>query len=355
MTRNPYIGFDDRLMRIIGVPFIAFIIPLIFFGQSLRNGIQAYWPEWGKSIVYTFIVWEVMRATFIALRKRFHRIEQTKQRIIWQAVVSIGITLSICEIARLCMFILLNVGQIRLQVHLPNRLQANSGALMVTAMVCAIYESIYYFRKLQNALIEAEQLKKENIESQLETLKNQVNPHFLFNSLNTLATLIPEDADLAVEFVQKMSKVYRYILEIRDLQTVSLREELMALKAYIFLLQIRFGNNLKIKLDVPEEYLNDKIVPLSLQMLMENAVKHNIISTQKMLSVEVFVEKGRLIMRNNLQKKNQPSDSTGLGLQNIQNRYQLLNNQQVDIIVTTQTFTVSLPLIPVKTYASLAH
>lgn len=202
---------------------------------------------------------------------------------------------------------------------------------------------------------EAEQLKRENVQSQLETLKNQVNPHFLFNSLNTLAAIIPEDVDLAVEFVQKLSKVYRYILEIRDAQVVRLRDELVALQAYNFLLQIRFSTNLRIRVALPENRLDDWIVPLSLQMLIENAVKHNTISTQKPLVIEVFVEKDNVIVRNNLQRKNQSTDSTGLGLPNIQNRYQLLANQPVHVIVTAQTFTVSLPLLPAPAYERVTH
>ncbi|RYF45860.1 MAG: histidine kinase, partial [Cytophagaceae bacterium] len=134
-------------------------------------------------------------------------------------------------------------------VHRKPGLLEEYKATLIPLVIClAVYECIYYFRQLRAALLEAEQLKQANLQSQLETLKNQVNPHFLFNSLNTLTALIPEDPDLAVRFVQKLAKVYRYILEIRELQTVPLADELSALKAYNFLMQIRFGDRLAIQL-----------------------------------------------------------------------------------------------------------
>ncbi|WP_164851244.1 sensor histidine kinase [Larkinella soli] len=344
---SPPIRFDDRLFRLFGIPLIAFMMPLVFFDHSLSEGARALTPIWLVSLLHTWIYWEGNRVIYFQTRRRFPLVSQTHRRLTWLMVLSVTFTLLACFVINGFLdFCLPNPN-----IKTPSTFTKNATSLILTGTCLAIYESVYYFRLLQAALLEAEQLKKENLQSQLETLKNQVNPHFLFNSLNTLASIIPEDADLAVEFVQKLSKVYRYILEIRDLQTVSLKEELTALKAYTFLLQIRFGENLNIRIDLPDEHLTDRLVPLSLQMLLENAVKHNIISTQKPLFIEVFIEKERVIVRNNLQRKNQPTDSTGLGLPNIRNRYQLLASQPVDVIVTTQAFAVSLPLLPARTPA----
>lgn len=340
-TAHASIRFDDRWFRLIGIPVVAFVVPLVFFDATLSNGLVAYLPIWGFGIIHTFIYWEANRAIYYWTRRRFPFMAQTNQRLFWLVVLALGFTLPACHFVNAGLDWLLPAHE-----QYPITIVQKYTSSLVPLITClAIYESVFYFKQLQAALLEAEQLKQENLQSQLETLKNQVNPHFLFNSLNTLASIIPDDADLAVEFVQKMSKVYRYILEIRDVQTVPFGDELTALKAYVFLLQIRFGDNLAVRFDVPDAYLTDRIVPLSLQMLVENAVKHNIVSTHKPLLIEVMVERDRVIVRNNLQRKNQPTDSTGLGLSNIRNRYDLLANQPVDVIVTTQTFSVSLPLL----------
>ena len=349
-TAYESIKINDRLARIIAIPLLAFIIPLIFFNASLENGLVAYLPIWFVAIIHTLVYWEGNRFIYFKTRKLYPAVPQTHRRLVMLVLFSLLFTLPGCYFVNSLLDMFLDVMPAtsqRLQITLTEKYAAS---LMPLITCLAIYESVYYFRQMQVALLESEQLKKENIQSQLETLKNQVNPHFLFNSLNTLVAIIPENPDMAVEFVQKLSKVYRYILEIRDRQTVCLQEELSALKAYNFLLEMRFGQNLTIRIDIPDDLLDQPVVPLSLQMLVENAVKHNIISTQKPLTIDILSKNKRIIVQNNLQRKNQYGgaileESTGLGLQNIQNRYQLLAGQPVDIIVTTQTFTVSLPML----------
>jgi len=192
---------------------------------------------------------------------------------------------------------------------------------------------------------EKELLKRESLKAQLNALKTQVNPHFLFNNLNTLSAIIPENPKQAVDFVQQLSKVYRHILEVQDEQSIPLKDELDVLRAYAFLLQTRFGNNLDITIDVPPEKLKKGIVPLSLQILMENAIKHNIVSEEKPLRVNVFAENGNLVVSNNLQKKNQVNESTGIGLDNIRNRCRLMGSGQMEVTENGSSFTVSIPLI----------
>jgi LytS/YehU family sensor histidine kinase len=199
--------------------------------------------------------------------------------------------------------------------------------------------------QLRQAVQEKEKMKRETISAELNALKTQVNPHFLFNNLNTLASLIPEDPKVAVDFVQQLSKLYRHILEVKDEPVIALREELDVMKAYAFLLQTRFGNNLDVSIDVPNEKLDKKIVPLSLQILMENAIKHNVVSSDRPLKVEVAASNGKLVVRNNLQKKNQINESTGIGLENIRNRYRLFGNGAVEVVDNGYSFTVSIPLL----------
>jgi LytS/YehU family sensor histidine kinase len=199
--------------------------------------------------------------------------------------------------------------------------------------------------QLKQTVEEREMLKRESLKAQLDALKTQVNPHFLFNNLNTLSALIPENPKQAINFVQQLSKVYRHILEVRDEQSISLNEELEVMKAYAFLLKTRFGNNLEIKIEIPAEKMISHIVPLSLQILMENAIKHNIVSSEKPLHIEVSTISGRLVVSNTLQRKNQLSESTGIGLDNIRNRYKLLSNRLVEVKQNNSNFIVSIPLL----------
>lgn len=224
-------------------------------------------------------------------------------------------------------------------------INTNAAAIFCTIMIIAVYESIYFMNELRKSVEEKETLKRENLKAQLDALKTQVNPHFLFNNLNTLTAIIPDEPDQAIEFVQQMSKVYRHILEVQDEKTIPLKDELDVLRAYGFLLKTRFGDNLHIEIAVPEAKMQQQIVPLSLQLLMENAIKHNIVSAAKPLTIKVFAKDGHLLVSNNLQVKNQLIESTGIGLQNIRNRYKLFGDDEVRVDETGNSFTVSIPLI----------
>jgi LytS/YehU family sensor histidine kinase len=224
-------------------------------------------------------------------------------------------------------------------------IHSNSAALFCTIMIIAVYESIYFMHELRRSVEASENLKRESLAAQLNALRTQVNPHFLFNNLNTLSSLIPENPKHAVDFVQQLSKVYRHILEVKDEKSILLKDELEVLNAYAFLLKTRFGNNLEVNIDVPEEKLNKRIVPLSLQLLMENAIKHNIVSSGKPLQINIFTANGSLVVDNNLQVKKQITESTGIGLDNIRNRYKLLGDKPVTVTETATNFRVSIPLI----------
>jgi LytS/YehU family sensor histidine kinase len=224
-------------------------------------------------------------------------------------------------------------------------IKGNAAALICTLAVIAIYEGIYFRKQLRIAIEETESLKRENLNAQLNALKTQVNPHFLFNNLNTLTSLIPENPNHAVDFVQQLSKVYRHILEVRNEKSICLRDELEVIEAYSFLLKTRFENNLIIDIDIPADKMHKKIVPLSLQLLIENAIKHNIASTDKPLRISIFSNNGSLVVNNNLQVKNQIHESTGIGLENIQNRYKLLTSKPVSITMNEKKFSVSIPLL----------
>jgi two-component system, LytTR family, sensor kinase len=335
------LGFNDGKFRLIGIPLLGLIVPSIFFGKSFSMT-DEYLMSVGMSLFYTALYWHICRAYFIWGNRRYPEVGQYKKRLIHILALCFVTMLVLCNTMHLCLEKYLMQGIF----PTPTAFQINAASFFSYLMIAGMYESSRYVMLWKKTSLEKEQLQRENIESQLEGLKNQVNPHFLFNSLNTLVNIIPEHPDNAVRFVQKLSKVYRYILEIRDTQTTPLSKELDFLNAYIFLLKERFGENLHIHIDPNTEGVLEKdILPLSLQILFENAIKHNIISAQRPLTIEVSVENDMLIVKNNLQKKNQIQEGTGFGLQNIKNRYKLLCNKNVEVIITQQSFIVSLPLL----------
>ncbi len=225
--------------------------------------------------------------------------------------------------------------------------RANIGfsvAIMLSAFDITI--NARAFQQLKNVQLRAERLEKEAVRSQFDALKNQLSPHFLFNSLSILTSLIHEDVALSEQFIKQLSKAYRYLLEQRDQDRVPLKTELDFIQAYTFLLQIRFENKFEVVIDVPQAVQNQcQIAPLSLQLVVENAVKHNRMSVQERLHVRIYAKGGFLIVENPLQPRDQPEPSTGVGLANITNRYTLLTERPVWYGEEHGLFVVKIPLI----------
>jgi len=338
------VGFEDRWFIVVGLPMASVLISLLLFGD-------VYIVEgWGfitvcifMSFVHTSAFWLVLRYTWYRARIRYPRFEQIGIRLTWVFVAFLGVYFTLDS----GIHALLEVLWPSHSQNEPNPLVMFISAFLMSALIILVYEAMSFYIQLQRTEAEKASLERQNLESQLEGLRSQVNPHFLFNSLNTLTYLIPEDADKAVRFVQQLSKVYRYVLESRDTRLIPLHEELTFLKSYVFLQHERFGDNLVVEMHGLEDRENTLIVPLTLQILFENAIKHNIISAEKPLKVEVIAENAHLVVRNNLQKKNQVMDSTGVGLQNIRDRYRMLADKEVGVIASQQYFTVVLPLIEV--------
>jgi ligand-binding sensor domain-containing protein len=190
-------------------------------------------------------------------------------------------------------------------------------------------------------------LQKERIQSQFETLRNQVNPHFLFNSFNTLITIIEKDQTEAIDFVEKISDYFRIILLQREKEVIDLEQELELVSTYLFLQSKRFGDNLQTKIEIAQPFRNSFIPPLSLQILAENIIKHNVISKAKPLTISIVSVGEWIEVRNTLQEKTHKEPSTGVGLQNIRNRYQVLFNKEIEVLKLENEFLVRLPIIEV--------
>jgi len=346
---NKRIGFDDRWVMLIMIPVTALIIPFVFFGLRLSRQPYFTWKIYVTTLIITSAIWMGNRLIMKISRSRYPLFPETRKRLIFQSAVMLVYTFIATNVlgyllSGYCDMIKENYPGHTFQDILFN---SNSASVFCSLTVVAIYETKYFMHELQYAVEEKEHLKRESLQAQLQALKSQVNPHFLFNNLNTLCAIIPENPDKAIDFVQQLSRVYRYILEVKDEKSIPLSDEMELLHAYSFLLKTRFGDNLSIEIEVPEINLQQKIVPLSLQLLLENAIKHNIVSAEKPLKITVFVEDGNLVVRNNLQKKNQISETTGIGLQNIRNRYKLITDKLIAIQETAFSYKVSLPLISV--------
>ena len=200
--------------------------------------------------------------------------------------------------------------------------------------------------KSRKVMMEMQQLKIENIANQFEALKNQLNPHMLFNSLNTLYSLIRESPEKAQEYLNELSKVMRYTLQKdSDSHSISVKEEMEFVYSYIYLLKMRYEDNLTFKFEIAESEMNKKLPKMSIQLLIENAVKHNEISNRHPLSIEVRTKNDSIEVSNRLQLRRGTVSSTGIGLSNLSNRYKLLYKKDIEIIETDDTFTVVLPLI----------
>jgi hypothetical protein len=344
---NAKIGFDDRLVTLVLVPLTSFIVPIIFFNRRFDSAPYFTWSVYLYTSIIKTAIWLGNRYIMIWSRNRYPQFQQVKRRLRIQSLIMLAYTVITNNVLG---YILDVCGLKEIHPATGNQLTdiitiSNAAAIFCSLTVVAIYESIYFMSELKKSVEEKEMLKRESLNAQLSALKTQVNPHFLFNNLNTLSSIIPDNPKQAVDFVQQLSKVYRHILEVRDEQSIPLEEELEVLKAYAFLLKTRFGDNLQISIVVPDEKLHRKIVPLSLQILMENAIKHNIVSGERPLKIEVFAENGKLIVSNNLQRKNQLNESTGIGLDNLRNRYKLLSEKKVEVKESEINFTVSIPLI----------
>lgn len=217
-------------------------------------------------------------------------------------------------------------------------------AVSMTVIGIAIANGALFFKNWKQSALNEEILKREKLAIEYEALRNQVNPHFLFNSLTALTTLVHQDADKAEAFIRKFSDVYRYVLENGKLEIVSLQNELSLIENMAYLYQYRHGDNLKIELDLdPSD--EKSILPMALQMLLENALKHNVISEEKPLKVKIFEDGDYVVVWNNLQLKNSVADSNNVGLSNIRLRYSYLSDKPVSIEKAEHYFQVKIPIL----------
>lgn len=232
------------------------------------------------------------------------------------------------------------------QVPLENYFLYSVFSMLVTLLVSSVYAVSEFVKQWKSSELKAEQMKQQVLRSEYESLKNQVNPHFLFNSLNTLSALIPENPAKATDFVQKLSRVFRYALQHSDSATIELGNELDVVNAFLFLQKTRFGDNLRFHIDVPQAFHHRQIITQGLLTLVENAVKHNEASAENPLAISIeMIGNDYVSVRNTLQRKKMMQPSTGIGLPNVVSRCGALTERPVVITEHEKEFEVKIPLI----------
>ncbi|MVM38517.1 histidine kinase [Spirosoma sp. HMF3257] len=338
------IHLNDRWFRLVGIPVIALLGDWIFYDQINRQHGLSFWLDYGVSLVEASLLWTISRYGIYRSRKRYPTLSQTQQRIIFQVAWFILIT----GLFRLTTSAIYDRTMIWGYHYAPLRYLYNIAVgIFCVIPIAAIYEGLYLYRQWRLTYFEAEKLKKITLQTQLESLREQVKPHFLFNSLNTLQGLVMEgEKDQAVTFIINLSQVYRYLLQSNEQLIIPLAKELEFIRAYVDLLKTRFENGLLLHIDIAPDLLAYCLPPLTVQMLIENAVKHNRVSSSQPLTIRIYTDAAQnVVVVNNRQPKQSAVTSNRMGLTNIAAKYRLLNQADIIIHQTETTFQVSVPLL----------
>ncbi len=327
----------EIIIRFIGITIISAIS--IYVDDVYAHPEVGFLKYFIISFIRTALIWNGSMLIIQYSISKFSMFKETFKLITFQVV---ALTIFVVAVEMGEIFVLQNYLEIPLSSS--NKTTLILGSWLITFMISAIYASVAFFIQWKANLLRAQALEKANLEARYETLRNQVNPHFLFNSLNTLLMMVG-DNEAAVKYVESLSDFMRYMLNTRDKEAVLLRDELKIARQYVFIQQSRFGGKLSVSFEVPESCFHYAIPPLSLQMLIENSLKHNVISKENPLKVKVYISDHKyLVVENNIQPKIEREPSTGVGLENIRNRYLYLTGKEISIQNHNSLFIVKLPL-----------
>lgn len=332
----------DILLMVVLIPPTMLVVNYSLLGSVYFASLGNFTVASLITLVFLFAVWVVQGMIGIKMVQRYPSHRQVLRRVV--TFTSINLALVVLLITFLGWF----YGYFHIlgfEFTVDNWLRCLAAATIITIVNQAVYETESSFRRIRISQLESEQFKKEQLQTQFDSLKEQVNPHFLFNSLNSLSSLIATDPDKAEEFVEELSRVYRYLLRSNEEQLTTVQKEIDFISSYNLLLKTRFGDGFRPEIIIPEQFLGCLLPPMTLQLLIENAVKHNIVDPDMPLTVRVFIEKESLVVSNNLQKKNRMVVSNKVGLSNIIAKYRLLNYPDIEVSETTKEFRVVLPLI----------
>ena len=299
------------------------------------------------SIAIGYPAWKGMAWIMLVLERRIPWLKSPIKRMVYQ-IAALSIFFGLLIFVGFYLWAKLAQG-LSLRLIMDEALPSLKVAFIFMFFSILVGNTVLFFKNWKAATIQQEELKRAHLALQYQSLKDQVRPHFLFNSLSSLATLINTDSKKATQFVHKLSDVYRYVLEQRENELVPLKDDLKFMENYIFLQKIRFGNNLKVETSLDLDQ-NRMVIPLSLQMLVENAIKHNEISIEHPLVISITsTGNGQVIVRNNLQRRDVSEPSMGTGLENLRKQIAWFSDDPLLIHEETDAFIVRMPTLSGKT------
>ena len=321
---------------------VSFVLHFIA-PPKVEQIIHNEWNDLILSILITILIWEGSLRLDHWLNKRLPWVERAGIRVLVQLILNSAYSILVIYSAMwtynhyVC--------------PIPSDQQAQFFVIsivfgtLISVILLAVEIGNQFFKHWKNTLVEVEKHKAASTHAQLENLKNQINPHFLFNNMSVLSSLVYKDQDKAVDFIHQLSKVYRYLLDSHNSELVTLEEEMRFLDSYTYLLNIRYSPNLKFDIHISEDCLQCSIPPMSVQLLIENAIKHNEISSAFPLTISIRSAEETLIVENTLKLRASAEESSGTGLKNIQSRYQFFTDAKILVNETTTHFIVQIPLL----------
>ncbi|TRX58629.1 histidine kinase [Fulvivirga sp. M361] len=337
------IDINDKLVRIIGIQFFGVVIPnATGLVNNTDRSILYLAAAYAYFMLIAFLIWQGNRLLLFKLEEKYNWFINPAQKVVMILGGNVFYT------APLVIIMLLGWYQLSQEV-------VDWGVIKVTAIVCVIcvifithaYETVFLIKQRESDKVKGEKLERAKVQAELEALKNQIDPHFMFNSLNNLAYLIDQNPAKAKQFTENLAEVYRYILSNKERKLVMLEDELLFLNKYLSLLYLRYDNALSVTFNLSE---NDKerylIPPISVFFALENVVKHNEISTRFPMSVEIWKRGHSLWISNPVKEKKSLEHSSKIGLTNLDERFKIIVGKGISTEHSHQTFKIELPMLP---------
>jgi sensor histidine kinase YesM len=343
---TPTISLNDIGFRLSLIPAFGIAIPLLTNMMSVHA--FSHWElklAYGYTIGISFVVWQGNRYLLFSLRAYFDWFNKPLRKIIALILAVTFFTIPVSSLLLIGWYHVFNGGVVEWNVVYLSTLTIMICVLFITH----VYETVFLVKDSESEMVRNEQLERAKAEVELTAIKNQIDPHFLFNSLNTLSYLIDHDTQKAKVFNEQLADVYRYILQNRTRNLVVVQEELCFLNDYFQLLKIRYESAAELRVEISEEIGQGFMMPpISLQLLAENAFKHNDFSRQHPLVIRVFSEYDTVVVENKVRRKAAPREQSRMGLANLRERYDLIVGKPIEIIETGELFKITLPIIPIE-------
>jgi sensor histidine kinase YesM len=335
--------FFQKIIKIsLVITFLVICLEILFSGFDLKEFLEL--ETWLLYFSYSFILTMINGSYFWWFGAKITWENANLRKVLLGAFGSVTLTLIGYFFCRLLHHVVYE--GVALQQFLANeKMYFYLFPLLFTTIISLFFHLIYFYKALQEKKVKEQKIIAGTASAKFDALKNQLDPHFLFNSLNVLSALIDENPDQAQKFTSALSKVYRYVLEQKNKELVDLEEELNFAKTYMDLLKMRFEEAIVFNFPSTLKYPEAKVVPLSLQLLLENTIKHNTVNSENPLEISIVEEDRKLVVKNNLQPKEILKRGSGVGLSNIQQRYHLLTDRKVEIDNSNNVFSVKLPLL----------